>query len=380
LVKEKLPISLPEFDVLDELRNVCVKIPLLQAIKDIPIYTKEIRELCSKKINKIRKDPPTIHVIRNLAGLMSNTISIEKYVDPGIPMVTITINNFSISKTLIDLGAAINVMTLETMRYLNLQNLRPTTTVLELADRSKVVPEGILEDITVSLDSWKYPVDFLVLQPKSNLGGHPLILGRPWLATTDAFIGCRTGNMIISHGTERKQITLYPLAQKPFVIDQLPWLDATKQQQEEGIQPILSINQAFYFREENNEDLLDYFISEPDISEELRDTKYIVVDEILGQTFQENCTIHSLESAFNDIFLVISMENTQRKIIEISPGKYLNIGTKFEPSQEEQLIALLKKYHKAFSWEYTDMQGIHPKTCTHHIYTDDKIRPLRQPQ
>jgi hypothetical protein len=44
------------------------------------------------------------------------------------------------------------------------------------------------------------------------------------------------------------------------------------------------------------------------------------------------------------------------------------------------LIALLKKYHKTFAWEYTDMQGIHPKTCTHHIYTDDNIRPLRQPQ
>jgi hypothetical protein len=216
LVKEKLPISLPEFDVLDELRNVCVKIPLLQAIKDIPIYKKEIKELCLNKTNKIRKDPPTIHVIGNLAGLMSNNISIEKYVDPGIPMVTITINHFLISKTLIDLGAAINVMTLETMRHLNLQNLRPTTTVLELADRSKVVLEGILEDITVSLDSWEYPVDFLVLQPKSNLGGHPLILGRPWLATTNAFIGCRTGNMLISHGTERKQITLYPPAQKTF--------------------------------------------------------------------------------------------------------------------------------------------------------------------
>jgi hypothetical protein len=44
LVKEKIPISLPEFDVLDELRNVCVKIPFLQAIKDIPIYKKAIKE------------------------------------------------------------------------------------------------------------------------------------------------------------------------------------------------------------------------------------------------------------------------------------------------------------------------------------------------
>jgi hypothetical protein len=81
LVKEKLPISLPEFDVLDELRNVCVKNPLLQVIKDIPIYTKAIKELCSKKINKIRKDPPTIHVIENLAGLMSNTRHLDVKVE-----------------------------------------------------------------------------------------------------------------------------------------------------------------------------------------------------------------------------------------------------------------------------------------------------------
>ena len=26
------------------------------------------------------------------------------------------------------------------------------------------------------------------------------------------------------------------------------------------------------------------------------------------------------------------------------------------------------------------MQGIHPNTCTHHIYTDDKLKPVRQPQ
>jgi len=55
----------------------------------------------------------------------------------------------------------------------------------------------------------------------------------------------------------------------------------------------------------------------------------------------------------------------------------LNIGANLEPYNEEQLIALLNKYHKAFSWEYTDMQGIHPETCTHNIHTYDNIRPPR---
>jgi len=163
LVQVKPPLPPPQLDVLDELKNVYIKIPLLQAIKDIPIYTKAIKDMCLKKPARKRIDPQTIHVLGNLAGLMTNTISMEKYVDPGIPKVTTIINNIRIPNTLIDLGAAINVMTLETMRTLQLMNLQHTTIVLELADRSKVIPEGILEDVIVSLDSWEYPVDFLVL-------------------------------------------------------------------------------------------------------------------------------------------------------------------------------------------------------------------------
>ena len=121
----------------------------------------------------------------------------EKYIDPSVPLVTISINNFSILNTLIDLSATINVMTMETLRNLKIYNIRPTPTILELADRSKVKLEGVVDDVIVSIDSWEYPIDFIILQPKSNLGGHPLILGRPWLATAVAFIGCRAGSMII---------------------------------------------------------------------------------------------------------------------------------------------------------------------------------------
>ncbi len=50
----------------------------------------------------------------------------------------------------------------------------------------------------------------MVLTPKNNLGGHPLILGRPWLVIADAFIGCRSGDMFISDGNSTKKFTLYP--------------------------------------------------------------------------------------------------------------------------------------------------------------------------
>lgn len=151
LLQPKLTTPLPQFDVLDELRNVYVKIPLLQAIKDIPIYTKAIKEHCLKNPTKKRFNPQTIHVIGNLAGLMSNVISMEKYVDPRIPRVTTIINKISIPNTLIDLGVAINVMTLDTMKTLQVTNLHSTPVVLTLANCSKVIPEGILEDIFIGL-------------------------------------------------------------------------------------------------------------------------------------------------------------------------------------------------------------------------------------
>ena len=91
--------------------------------------------------------------------------------------------------------------------------------------------------------------------------------------------------MIISNGIERKHITLYPSAQKHSMTDKLSWINETKEQQKELIQHILSINQVFDFREENNEDLLDYFIFEQDISEQLRNIQYIVADQVLGQKF-----------------------------------------------------------------------------------------------
>ena len=52
------PVIHPEYDILNELKNVCVKIPLLQAIKDIPIYIKVIKEILIKKVRKKKKTPP----------------------------------------------------------------------------------------------------------------------------------------------------------------------------------------------------------------------------------------------------------------------------------------------------------------------------------
>jgi len=119
---------------------------------------------------------------------MLGQVIYPKYLDPGSLIVDVHIDGTIVPHTLIILGVAINVMTKETMLNLNLQgSLRETTTVLQLAKHSTVTPEGIVEDVLVSIYSWEYPTDFLVLEPKTKLTSYPLILSRPWLATTCRF-------------------------------------------------------------------------------------------------------------------------------------------------------------------------------------------------
>lgn len=58
------------FDLIDQLKYICVKFPLFQAIKDIPIYGKVIKETCLKIPKRKKKDPKTMHVVGQLADIM----------------------------------------------------------------------------------------------------------------------------------------------------------------------------------------------------------------------------------------------------------------------------------------------------------------------
>ena len=72
---------------------------------------------------------------------------------------------------------------------------------------------GVLDEIVVSIASWEYPFNFMVIESKDPYKGHPIILGRPWLAIANAFIGCRDGEMTISNGLSTQRLILYPPTQ-----------------------------------------------------------------------------------------------------------------------------------------------------------------------
>ncbi|RVW84861.1 Retrovirus-related Pol polyprotein from transposon 17.6 [Vitis vinifera] len=48
--------------------------------------------------------------------------------------------------------------------------------------------------------------------------------------------------------------------------------------------------------------------------------------------------------------------------------------------QEKCLLEVLKRCKKAIGWQISDLKGISPLVCTHHIYMEEEAKPIRQPQ
>ena len=56
------------------------------------------------------------------------------------------------------------------------------------------------------------------------------------------------------------------------------------------------------------------------------------------------------------------------------------ISSLLTTSQEHNLTHLLKRNKRALGWKISDLKGINPTICTHHIYLEEESKAVRQPQ
>ncbi|KAL6326186.1 hypothetical protein AAG906_001581 [Vitis piasezkii] len=122
-----------------------------------------------------------------------------------------------VKKALLDLGASVNLLPYSIYKQLGLCELKPTSITLSLADRSVKIPRGIVEDVLVQVDNFYYPVDFVVLDmdPIVKEANYvPIILGRPFLATSNAVINCRNGLMQLTFGNMTLELNIFHMSKK----------------------------------------------------------------------------------------------------------------------------------------------------------------------
>ena len=191
--------AINQVEILEVLRQVKVNIPLLDMIKQVPTSTKFLKYLCTVK-RGLNVDKKAFLTEQVNAIIQCKTP--VKYKDPGCPTISMNIGGTCVEKALLDLGASVNLLPYSVYKQRGLGELKPTSITLSLLDRSIKIPKGTVEDVLIQVDKFYYPIDFVVLDTEPVAVGAnyvPIILGRPFLATSNAIINCQNGVMQWEH-------------------------------------------------------------------------------------------------------------------------------------------------------------------------------------
>ncbi|KAG7572511.1 hypothetical protein ISN44_As09g008740 [Arabidopsis suecica] len=155
------------------------------------LLTKDISLIVLQEAKKERKK--RVVVSEHITSIIQSRMP-EKLPDPGSFILDCSISTGRFWKSLCDFGSSINLMPHSVDVRLGMTAYRPTRITLLLADRSKRIPKGILEDVPVKIGECLIPSDFVVLdydeEPKD-----PRILGRAFLATAGAKIDVKKGQI-----------------------------------------------------------------------------------------------------------------------------------------------------------------------------------------
>ena len=213
-VLRKKKNSVNQTEMLEVLRQVKLNIPLLDMIKQVPTYAKFLKDLCTVKkglnVNKKAFLTEQVSAIIECKTPM-------KYKDPGCPTISVNIGGISVEKALLDLGASVNLLPYSMYKQLGLGELKPTSITASLSDRSIKIPKGTIDDVLIQVDKFYYPVDFVVLDTEPAVVGPnhvPIILGRPFLATSNAIINCRNGVMQLTFGNMTLELNIFHLGKR----------------------------------------------------------------------------------------------------------------------------------------------------------------------
>jgi hypothetical protein len=207
-------------EILEVFKQVQINIPFLDAIQQVPAYAKFLKDLVT--IKRKTNVPKKAYLTEQVSSILQCKLPI-KYKDPGCPTIACMIGESQINRALLDLGASVNLLPYSVYLKLGLGELKPTTVMLQLADRSLKRPRGILEDVLIKVDKFYFPVDFIVIDTEPVHDGAnqiPVILGRPFLATANALINCRTGVMKISFGNMTVELNIFNINSQPLEYDE----------------------------------------------------------------------------------------------------------------------------------------------------------------
>ncbi|RVW72990.1 hypothetical protein CK203_057465 [Vitis vinifera] len=301
---------------------------LSKVVRDFVGDQKSINAQLSQRIDS---NPKGIHEVEAQEGEYSQMRKVKAVITLRSVQVSTKIQRSGLSyhlsddwrdvcgESLVGLGASLNLLPYSVYKQLGLGELKPTSITLSLADRSAKIPRGMIEDVLVQVDKFYYLVDFVVLDTDPVAKGTnciPIILGK----TIPSYIKCYHQLFEREFGDLDEGL--------PEPLDLLAILPPLKMREE-----ILSL-----FNDEKTQEAIKEeppkLILKP-LSIEL---KYVYLEE-----------------------------NKQSPIV---------ISSSLTTTQEDCLLEILRRCKKAIGWKISDLKGISPLVCSHHIYMEEEAKPV----
>ncbi|KAK8333253.1 hypothetical protein V6Z12_A10G191200 [Gossypium hirsutum] len=211
-------ISKEDKEIFKTFRNVEINIPLLDAIRQIPCYAKFLKELYTNK-QKLTSNENAVTVGENVSAVLQRKMP-GKCKDRGMFAIPCKIG------FLMKIGV-----------------------IIQLADRSIVHPEGVLEDILVKVNKIIFPTDFYVIEMEedSTLGSSNLLLGKPFLSTASIKIDVRSGTLTMEFDGEIVNFNVYDAISHPSEILSIYRVDIIDSLLEKTFESIYEDKSEFIF-------------------------------------------------------------------------------------------------------------------------------------
>jgi len=122
--------------------QVKIKIPLHDAIQQMPPYAKFLKNLCTtKRATSVLR---TAFLTSSASFIIFHQIPV-KYRDPICPTISIVIWDQLILRALLNLGINVNLLPFTKYERLGLSEVKPTKMVIQLADRLIRLSRGVID-------------------------------------------------------------------------------------------------------------------------------------------------------------------------------------------------------------------------------------------
>ncbi|GJT66582.1 reverse transcriptase domain-containing protein [Tanacetum coccineum] len=205
----------------------------------------------------------------------------------------------------------------------------------------------------VEVGKFTFHADFVILEMEED-SKVPLILGRPFLHTTDAVIQVKQKQLNLGVGTERMIFNI----------------DSAMKYSYSNDDTCFSIDVIDEILEEDFDALLN--------KDSESDTKDPPFEKITINTDYKIKT--SLKEPPMDLELKPLLDNLEYVFLEEPSFLPVIISSQLSKEKKNKLISVLKKHKQAFTWKTTDIPGIFPSFCKHKIQLLDDKKPVVQKQ